>query len=52
MSMTLFYLPETEPHRRLAGFVPSTIETHYLAEAEGWERREEQIKELRSGFHR
>ncbi|KAK3724805.1 hypothetical protein LTR37_000853 [Vermiconidia calcicola] len=51
ISMALFYVHDTAMNDRPQGFVPNNTPTLFFAEAEGWEKREEQVTDLGAGFH-
>ena len=50
--MALFYVQETESKNKPKGFVPNNLEPLLFAEAEGWEKRTEQVQDLQSGYHK
>lgn len=52
ISVALFYVQETARKDQPNGFVPNPAEPLMLAEAEGWNRHVQQVKELQSGFHK
>lgn len=51
ISMELFYVPGIKKEYKPQGWLQSTHDTLFFAESEGWERRTETLKELKSSFH-
>lgn len=52
MSMALFYVSSTRIADQPAGFVPNDDMRLFFAHANDWEKKQEEVGVLESGFHR